>query len=145
MAENKDINNKNKDQGSNMNPFNNLTGKGKDGKPKFNFYWIYGILLIVLIGIQFIGIGDDGKQTDWRDLKSMIENHEVERIVLVNKETAEIFLKPESLNSDKHKDVSGKSGFSVNTPHYYYNVGSVDKFYEDVENAQKNFSEPVYV
>jgi AFG3 family protein len=145
MADNnKEQNDKKKDQGSGMNPFN-ISGKGKDGKPKFNFYWIYGILLVVLIGIQFIGMGDDGKKTDWRDLKNMLKNHEVEKIVLVNKETAEIFIKPESLQSEQHKDVGNKTGFSAGSPHYYYNVGSVDKFYEDVESAQKGFSNPIYV
>lgn len=40
MAE-KNINDNKNNQSSGSNPFNSL--KGKDGKPKFNFYWIYGI------------------------------------------------------------------------------------------------------
>ncbi len=139
----KDINNKQKEDGS--NPFNNLKGSGKNGKPKFNFYWIYGILILILFGVQFIGLGDEGKQTDWRDLKRMLENSDVSKIILVNKETAEIFIKPENLSKEMHKDVEDKSGFNKNTPHYYYNVGSVDKFYEDVEKAQKGISDPIYV
>ena len=142
MAE-KNINDKKNDQSSGSNPFNSL--KGKDGKPKFNFYWIYGILFVILIGIQFIGLGGEGKQTDWRDLKFMLKNDDVSKIVLVNKETAEIYIKPGSLSTEMHKDIDGKSGFTKNTPHYYYNVGSVDKFYEDVENAQKNSQDPIYV
>ncbi len=144
MAE-KDKEYKQDEQGSGSNPFSNLTGKGKDGKPKFNFYWIYGILLVILFGVQFIGLGDDGKQTDWRDLKTMLEDNDISKIVLVNKETAEIYIKPENLSKEIHKDVEGKSSFAKNTPHYYYNVGSVDKFYEDVENAQQNSSDPIYV
>ncbi len=141
----KDKDNKQNEKGSGSNPFSNLTGKGKDGKPKFNFYWIYGILLVVLFGVQFIGLGDEGKQTDWRDLKLMLENNDVSKIVLVNKESAEIFIKPENLSKEIHKDVEGKSSFAKNTPHYYYNVGSVDKFYEDVESAQTNSPDPIYV
>ena len=144
MADNNNTD-KQKDDGSSMNPFNNLTGKGKDGKPKFNFYWIYGLLLVILIGIQFIGLGDDGKKTDWRDLKTMLENEDVSKIILVNKETAEIFIKEGSLTKEIHKDVSGRSALSGKTPHYYYNVGSVDKFYEDVETAQKGLADPIYV
>jgi len=142
MAEdNKD---KQKEQGG-SNPFSGFKGTGKDGKPKFNFYWIYGILLVILFGVQFIGLTDDGQQTDWRDLKKMLENDDVSKIVLVNKETAEIFIKPESLSKEIHKDIDSKSGLSKNTPHYYYNVGSVDKFYEDVEKAQESISDPIYV
>ena len=70
----------------------------------------------------------------------MLEQGDIAKIVLVNKETAEIFIKPESLSKEMHKDVEGKgSSFGGNNYQYYYNVGSVDKFYTDVEEAQKDF------
>ncbi len=141
----KDTKHKQNEKSSGSNPFN-LKTKGKDGKPKFNFYWIYGILALILFGVQFIGLSDEGKQTDWRDLKQMLEQNDVSKIVLVNKETAEIFIKPENLSKEIHKDIESKSGLSRNSPHYYYNVGSVDKFYEDVELAQKGYTDqPIYV
>ncbi len=136
-------NKKEQKKGAGMNPFKDF--KGTDGKPKFNFYWIYGILAVVLFGIQFIGLNDTGKKTDWRDLKQMLENDDVAKIILVNKETAEIFIKPEKLSKEAYKDVDVKQGINKNTPHYYYTVGSVDKFYEDVEAAQKGIANPVYV
>ena len=143
MAE-KNIKNKQKEQSSGSNPFNIKT-KGKDGKPKFNFYWIYGILALILFGVQFIGLNDEGKQTDWRDLKQMLESNDVSKIVLVNKETAEIFIRSENLSKEQYKDIEGKTGLNKNSPHFYYNVGSVDKFYEDVETAQLEVSDPIYV
>jgi cell division protease FtsH len=141
----KDTKDKQPNKGSSMNPFNSLKGGGKDGKSKFNFYWIYGILAVVLFGIQFIGLNDVGKQTNWRDLKLMLQNDDVAKIILVNKETAEIFIKSDRLSQEAHKDIESKSGLNKNTPHYFYTVGSVDKFYEDVENAQVNSTDPVYV
>ena len=127
------------------NPFSKFTGKSSENKPKFNFYWIYGILALALFGIQFIGLNDTGKQTDWRDLKLMLEKNEVAKIILVNKETAEIFIKPDMLSQEQHKDIESKTGLNKRTPHYFYTVGSVDKFYEDVETAQANSTDPVYV
>jgi len=147
MAEenNNTTENKEENKGS-KNPFSNLTGGGKNGdKPKFNFYWIYGILAVVLFGIQFLGMGDDGKQTDWREFKTMLEDGDVAKIILVNKETAEIFIKTENLTKDKYKDLSKGSSITGKTPQYYFNVGSVDKFYEDVEAAQVDLDQPVYV
>jgi cell division protease FtsH len=141
----KDSNNKQTNKGSSMNPFKGFNSGGKDGKSKFNFYWIYGILFVVLFGIQFIGLNDEGKQTNWRDLKVMLESDDVEKIILVNKETAEIFIKSDKLSNEAYKDIESKSGLNKNTPHYYYTVGSVDKFYEDVETAQINSPNPVYV
>lgn len=144
MAE-KDNKNIKKKKGSGANPFSKFTSPGKDGKSKFNFYWIYGILVAILLGVQFIGLNDEGKQTNWRDLKVMLENDDVSKIILVNKETAEIFIKPDKMSIEMHKDIEGKSGLNKNTPHYYYTVGSVDKFYDNVEAAQKGSSDPVYV
>jgi cell division protease FtsH len=137
MAE-KDINKKPKEKSSGGNPFSNLKGKGANGKSKFNFYWIYGILAVILFGVQFIGLNDDGKQTNWRDLKIMLEDNDVSKIVLVNKETAEIFINPDNFSKEMHKDLESKSGLNKNSPHYYYSIGSVEKFENRLENAQIN-------
>ncbi len=37
---------------------------GGPGKPKFNSYWIIGIILLVMIGIQFLGSGNNLKEID---------------------------------------------------------------------------------
>ena len=147
MAEENNNTTEKKDESKgSKNPFSNLTGGGANGgKPKFSFYWIYGILAVVLFGIQFLGMGDEGKQTDWRDLRAFLQDGDVEKIILVNKETAEIFISPESLSKEKFKELKQGNGLSGKTPQYYYNVGSVDKFYEDVELAQKGQDRQVYV
>jgi len=126
------------------NPFGNLGGNN-NGKPKFNFYWIYGILFVVLLGVQFLNMGESSKQTDWRELKDMIEAGDVDKIVLVNKETAEIFLNQDALSKEQHKDLDKGNNFTGKSPQYYYNVGSVDKFYEDVESVQQGKDNPIYV
>ncbi len=145
MADNK-INKEQNNKKTDKNPLNPIKGTGKNGKPKFNFYWIYGILAVVLIGIQLLNTGESGKKTDWRDLKIMLEDGDVAKIMLVNKETAEIYIKKESLNKEKYKDVnSTNTTFGGESYQYYYNVGSIDKFYTDVETAQENNPNPVYV
>jgi len=130
--------NKNKNQNKpenkeSKNPFSNLTGKGDGKKPKINFYWIYGLLAVVFIGIQFLNWGDGAKQTDWRELKDMLEAGDVDKIVLVNKEYAEIFIRAEKLNDEKYKDVKNESTFGKSSPQFYYNVASPEKFIEQVE------------
>lgn len=135
--------NKSQDKGSN-NLFSSLTGK--DGKkPKFNFYWIYGILAVVFIGIQFLNWGEGAKQTNWRELKDMLEFGDVEKIILVNKEYAEIFIRPEKLSEEKYKDVQNESTFGKTGPQYYYNVASPEKFIEQVEDAQQSADYTIYV
>ena len=144
--ENKNTNNTD-DRKESKNLFDNFTssGKGDGKKPKFNFYWIYGILAVVFIAIQFVNWGNDAKQTDWRDLKQMIEDGDVDKIILVNKDIAEIYIRPEVLNTEKYKEVQGGSSFGQTKSQYKYNVASPEKFIEQVAEAQKNKVDPIYV
>jgi cell division protease FtsH len=75
----------------------------------------------------------------------MLEEGDVERIILVNKEDAEIYIRPEVLNTEKYKDVQGTSTFGKDLPQYTYKVASPDKFVEWVEAAQKDDISKVYV
>jgi len=143
--ENKNKNQNKPENKESKNPFSNLTGKGDGKKPKINFYWIYGLLAVVFIGIQFLNWGDGAKQTDWRELKDMLEAGDVDKIVLVNKEYAEIFIRAEKLNDEKYKDVKNESTFGKSSPQFYYNVASPEKFIEQVEIAQQDAINQIYV
>jgi len=140
MAENN--NKENKEKKSNGN--NQQDSKGKVNKPKFNFYWIYGAIILLFLAFNIFNWEGTTKETNWGELKNMLTEQEVRKIVLVNKEFAEIYLKEEALNSSRHNDV-GENTFSQEIPHYIYTIGSVDKFYENVEEAQKNVDDPVYI
>jgi len=131
---------KSKDKKSLKNKF--VIPTGKDGKPKFSFYWIYGILLVVFLGINLLNVGGGTKKTEWRDLKVMLQDGDVDKIILVNKEFAEIYLRKEVLSKEKYKDAKGIFNKGAN---YTYNIGSVDKFYENVEDAQKSLVDKIYI
>jgi len=128
----------------NKSPLENLTG-GKGKLPKFNFYWIYAILALIFLGIQFMDFGTETKKTDWKDLQQMLKNKEVQKIVLVNKETAEIYIKADLLKEEKYKDVAKSSNFGQSTPQFYYNVASPDIFIQQVQDVQKGNPDPIYV
>ena len=124
--------------------FSNLTG-GDGKKPKFSFYWIYGILALVFIGLNFLNMGEGAKKTGWGELRQMLVEGDVEKIILVNKESAEIFIRPELLDEEKYKDVKGGNNFGQVQPQYYYNVTSPDKFVERVEQTQEGKTDAIYV
>lgn len=123
-------------------------GKGKTTlpkKPKFNFYWIYGGLAILFIGIQFINFGSGAKTANWGEVKMMLEDGDVGKIVLVNKEFAEIFIKKDRLSKPKYEKVKG-GGFGANNPNYIYYIISPDKFEEKIESSQINSSyDKIYI
>ncbi len=118
--------------------------KGKSPKVKFNFYWIYGIVAIIFIGLTFTNWGGGLKEADWGELKEMLTSEDIEKIVVVNQEEAEIYIKPESLNESKYEDVKEK-GYNGTGPHYKHTIGSYDAFKEDIERAQEGLENPVYI
>jgi len=116
-------------------------------KGKFNFYWIYGILAVIFIGLQFIGGNDTSKETNWGELRNMLQNEAVEKLSLVNKEIAEIYIKKDKLHeyTDKDSNNSTSTNFAGPTPDFYYQIGSIETFEQRVQEAQKNVSNPVYI
>lgn len=121
-------------------------GKPKNGKPKFNYLWIYALLAALIIGLQFMNSwGDSPKSIGWGEVKSMVENQDIDKLVLVNKEFAEIFIKKEKLNLPRYKDVKPSEGFGGSRPQYTYSIGSVETFEKDFAELQQGVEKPVYI
>ena len=118
--------------------------KGKNPRNKFNFYWIYGIIAVIFIALTFTNWGGGTKQIDWGELRTMLQDQDIEKIVVVNKEEAEVFIKKEALNESKYEDVRSQ-GYQGTGPHYTYTIGSYDAFKEDVEKAQETLDAPIYL
>ena len=120
--------------------------KNKKEEPKgikFNFYWIYAIIAILFFGIQILNVNTTS-ETSWQEFnRKMLQSKEVEKIVVVNRDIAQIYIKKEFINRDKYKDVSKKSfGNTVNEgPHYFFQISSPDNLEEKLKEAQKNFQE----
>ena len=118
--------------------------KGKAPRPKFNFYWIYGIIAVIFTALMFTNWGGGTQQVDWGELRTMLQEQDIDKIVVVNKEEAEIYLKKEVLNDSKYEEVRNQ-GYQGSGPHYTYTIGSYDAFKEDVEKAQENLDGPIYL
>ena len=110
---------------------------------KFNIYWIYGAIFLFFLLVQFFG-SDSTKQTNWQEFNSkMLQPKKVEKVVIINKEKAFIHIKRENLNEEFFQNVNKKS-FSETPnygPHYYFEIGSVETFNDNLKEAQKDFEE----
>ena len=112
-------------------------------KIKFNFYWIYAIIAVLFFGIQIFNV-DTAKETSWQTFnRTMLQDKEVEKVVIVNREVAQIFLKESALDKEEHKSVSQKPfGSSTNKgPHYFFQISSPDNFENKLQEAQLNFDD----
>jgi len=110
---------------------------------KFNIYWIYGAIFLFFLLVQFFG-SNSTKQTNWQEFNTkMLQPKKVDKIVIINKEKAFIHIKRENLNEEFFQSVN-KKNFSETPnygPHYYFEIGSVETFNDNLKEAQKNFDE----
>jgi len=107
-------------------------------KPKFNTYWIYGILVIVFLAFQFLNIGQTPKDTTWYTVKQkMIQNNQVDKIEVVrNIGQVNIYLK--DIYFSEYPDLfKGMEAPSKKGPHYKFNIGSIETFEKNLETIQK--------
>jgi cell division protease FtsH len=118
-----------------------LKSSDKNIKPKFNSNWIFAILAFSFIAINLIYGGKSIPKVQTRDLKKMIVDRDIERIIVINKETAEIFLKKEALESGRYPDLpknsGGRIGFGALKPNYTYNIGDNTTFEPFILEEQK--------
>jgi cell division protease FtsH len=134
-------------KGKNLNTDNGQGSKLPNlnrNKKKFNAYWIYGIILIVFIIMQFFNTGRQPVKTDWKRFKNdMLLPQDVARLVIVNEKTLEIYIKDDKLASPKYKDLADKGMLSASKkgPHYSFDIGSLEAFEKRLEEAQKDLPE----
>ena len=112
--------------------------------PKFNIYWLYGAIIIALLGMSIFG-GNDS----WQSLsKTNISNFEKylnagdvsEVIVIRNKSSVRVTLTPEALGKSEHQSINSKNIFGQENsrgPHYQFEVGSLELFEEKLEKARQ--------
>lgn len=123
--------------------FNGNSPNGNKRGPKFNMYWIYGLIVLVLIGLQFFGGSMDTteKTTNWLDFKqNYLEKGLVKKVVVVNKDFAEVYLNHPDKAAEKPK--TGPMGFSSPSasPDLKFNIGTYDAFDRNYQAAMQEMS-----
>ena len=111
--------------------------KSPGPKKSINFYWIYGIIGAVLIGINLFSFSGL-KKTQLNDFAEMIHNGDVAKIVVVNKELVEITIRNEKLSDSRHRALKSKTFGGNSGPHYYMEIGSDEQFINYLNDFQKD-------
>lgn len=140
MTEDKNKNNSN-------NPFELFNKNKKNGgkSPKFNAYWIYGIIAIVFIVVQFYMTNSRGPvETNWRKVKTtMLASNDIDRIVVVNDKQAKIYLKKDRLKNYEQELNGNFSKPADGGPHFTFNIGSVETFERNLSEAQQGIQDEI--
>lgn len=134
MAEN-NKNNKEKSNFGNMRP-------NMSKAPKINPYWIYGVIILIFLAIQWFTMGAGPVETNWKDVKTtMLANNDIKKIIVVNEKEAQIYLKESSYDKYSAKLNNGFTAPAKSGPHFFYTIGSVDSFEKNLQEAQINTAE----
>ncbi len=108
-------------------------------KPKFNAWWIYGIVIALLIGVQFMSSGlSSTRKTTTSELQTYLRDGDIEKIIIIsNIRQAKVFLTKEALSKEIHKDVAEKSfNISGATPEYILDFGDLQNFENEIKNIK---------
>ncbi len=85
----------------------NKNPKQKPGGFRFNPYWIYGIIFIVMLVLTFFP-RSTGFSSNWSDVKQMIIQGDVDKLVVVNEQVVEVYLKKDAAQKEEHKSKTKK-------------------------------------
>jgi cell division protease FtsH len=121
-----------------------MSNAKKQPSPKINPYWIYGVVIVLLLGMSFFG-GDN----DWQNLNKIniseferyLNDGDVSEVVVVNKNLARITLNKNGLNKKIHERVTKKNFLGQDNsagPHYQFEVGNLELFQRKLEKAENN-------
>ena len=125
----------------------NQPNQKPNGKKRASvIYWVYAILAIGLIAVQFWGKDNvtPKEEINQGKLIELLQNQEVSKIELVNREDAEIYLNEKGLSLHFPEVKAQSEGMTI-APNYIYKIGSLDRFEEMVEESQAGIENPVYI
>ncbi|MDG1570744.1 ATP-dependent zinc metalloprotease FtsH [Robiginitalea sp. M366] len=111
-------------------------------KPRFSSWWIYGLIIVFLIGFQFFGSDtlSPSRKTTTSELQEFLRNGDIEKILIItNTRQAKVFLTDEALAKDVHKDVAQQpfSLTSATAPHYILDYGDLQNFENDIKKIKQ--------
>ncbi|MGY8942728.1 MAG: ATP-dependent zinc metalloprotease FtsH [Flavobacteriales bacterium] len=120
MSENKKENNKN------------------EPKFKMNSYWIYGAVILLLIGFQFFSSGDLATQSiSKNEFSEVLRDNDISKIIVVNNNVAQIFIKEEAMKKSKYQKLVNSTFYRKGASLYEYNFGDLQNFENDLAKAKK--------
>ena len=113
-----------------MNP-----NKPKDNKQKmfrFNFYWMYGIIFLLLIALYMTNDSTGSKEIGWTEFQKLAKENVFDKMVVYNKKN----VVEATVKSDKIGIVfPGEKMTDSLSPKVYIKIPSVDKFSDFYDNA----------
>ena len=118
----------------------NKENKPKSPKAKFSSYWIYGAVFIALIIFQFLNSDAlASKSLSKNKFEEILNDNEIEKILVVNNTTAQIYLTEDALAKSKYKEYKTGTFYRPGSPIFEYNFGDQQNFENEVSSAKEKY------
>src|SRR6056297_3621053 len=123
------------------NPDSSVNDKQKQPSGGKNINWFYFFLFGIILWFSiFSNPTTTAKEISWTFLHdSLLVPGEVSKIVVINKEVAEIYIKTKEVGSAKNEDEIDNIFGSAEPPKYRMTIGSVATFEDKLQRAQQDF------
>ena len=117
--------------------------KGQSPKKSWVMYVVYGAIILVLGGMLLRQDASSGPhKIKWSKLESVIRKQDYTKIVIVNQEFAEIYIKPSAIKKDSaYRDLQGRNMMSQPVPdagYYTYEFVTFESFEKDLEELEES-------
>ena len=115
--------------------------------PRPSMLWIYGLIGAFIIGWYVFGdVNDTPLPSDWTTVQQMVEKGDVEKIQVVNRDQAQVFLKKDAAEKYRNDSVDKRFRRLPETGvQLIFTIGSVDSFREDLKTAEESSGQVVPV
>lgn len=128
---------------NNQRPLPNGSPDGKAPRkgPRFNIYWIYGIIVLTLIGLNFFSgsLGSTAKNISFQKFKNeyLLPGKVSKIVVITNTLEAQAYLK----KGETSTPPPGRVSTSGEGPALTFKIGSVESFEDNLRDAEKEAQE----
>lgn len=119
--------------------------KNSNNRPKLNPMWIYGSIIALFLALQLFSSGLGSQSAEKTTVAQFIEflkNGDVNKVDVVNKRIARVYLSSDAQNKDIHKKATPRSVFPTTTqgPNYTFEIGSLENFEKQVTDTITEFN-----
>ena len=123
------------DQNQKETKKNNQDNSKGPQKPKFSAYWIYILIAVIFLSLQFMNFSSSVDEISQVRLEQLLNDGAVSRIVVVQNKVAEIYIDKEKQPSDGSG--RGMNSLSQESADYLVNIISVDEWQRFIVSMEK--------
>ena len=114
--------------------------KNTNNKPRLNPMWIYGSIIAIFLALQLFNSGlgsQNAEKTTVAQFIEFLKDGDVDRVEVVNKRIARVYLNSEAQSKDIHRKAIPRSVFptSAQGPNYTFEIGSLENFEKQVTDT----------